>query len=75
MFFYDFHGFSGIRSTQPTGLKPPKLTPMGAVPNRTIRVNLVIFHSILATVDINMLKKHPSKNPLQGLGFCSKTLL
>ena len=28
VFFYDFHGFSGIRSTQPTALKTPKLTPM-----------------------------------------------
>ena len=29
VFFYDFHSFSGIRSTQPTVLKTPKLTPMG----------------------------------------------
>ena len=28
VFFYDFHGLSGIRSTQPTVLKTPKLTPM-----------------------------------------------
>ena len=41
----------------------------------TIGVNLAVFDGVLATVDINMLKKHPSKNPLQGLGFCSKTLL
>ena len=35
VFFYDFHGFSGIRSTQPTVLKTPKLTPMVPFPNRT----------------------------------------
>ena len=34
-FFYDFHGFSGIRSTQPTVQKTPKLTPMVRFPNRT----------------------------------------
>ena len=44
------------------------LTPMGTPQNRTIGVNLVVFHIVLATVDINM-------PPLQGLGFCSKTLL
>ena len=31
--------------------------------NRTIGVNLAVFDSVLATMDINMLKKHPSKTP------------
>ena len=48
---------------------------IGAVANRTIGVNLAIFHGILASVDINMLKKHPIKNPLRGLGFCLILLL
>ena len=37
VFFYDFHGFSDICSTQPTGLKTPKLTPMVRLGNRTYR--------------------------------------
>ena len=37
----------------------------GAVRNRTIGVNLGIFDSVLATIDINMLKKY-AKTPQQG---------
>ena len=46
-----------------------KLTPMVRFLNRTIGVNLGVFDNVLATVDINRFP------PLQGLGFCSKTLL
>ena len=38
--FYDFYGLSRIRSTQPTVLKTPKLTPMVRLETRTISVNL-----------------------------------
>ncbi len=43
--------------------------------NRTIGVNLGTFGEVLATININMLKKHPSKNPLQGLGNCGSAFL
>ena len=48
---------------------PPAKTPplsggqVSTPQNRTIGVNLAIFDSILSTVDINMLKKHPIKTP------------
>ena len=37
---------------------------VGEIIDLTIGVNLGIFDSVLGITDINMLKKHPSKNPL-----------
>ena len=44
-------------------------------PNRTIGVNLAIFPRHLDALPLQMLQKHPIKNPLRGLGMGGSVFL